>query len=347
MSVYKYKGKWASEIRVTDLMGNRIRKRKMNFDTKKEALAWENEYIEILKSSSGITFDTLTNFYLDDLEKRVRDITFHTKKASIMKHLMPFFRTVKIENILPAMIRDFQNSLLTSGLKRNTIKNIETHLNSILSYGYKYYNLPENPFSKIDKIGSVKGNREMNIYTLKEFEEFISYVDKEPFFTIFQLLFWTGIRKGEMFALTVKDINFKEKTISINKTFHRLNRKDIFSSPKTPKSKRTIEITDDLCSILHDYINKLYKPKAETRIFQITESPLRQYLKKIIERNKLKKIRIHDFRHSHASLLIHKNINVLAISRRLGHENPNITLSVYSHLYDEDNSHLINVLNEL
>ena len=199
----------------------------------------------------------------------------------------------------------------------------------------------------MDKIGSSKREKEINFLTLEEFNELIKDMEDKLYFTIFNILFFTGIRKGELLALTVKDINFSNNTINIDKTFHKINKKDVITEPKTASSIRKIKITSQLCQIIKEYTEILYKPNKNTRLFSLTGMALQKNLNKYLEEKGIKKMTIHDFRHSHASLLIHKKINILAISKRLGHENSIITLKTYAHLYEDDEKNIINILENL
>ena len=121
----------------------------------------------------------------------------------------------------------------------------------------------------------------------------------------FQVLYWCGIREGELMALTLEDIDFKNKLININKTYQHLKGKDIITDPKTPKSKRIIQIPNFLAEELRDYVNMTYDLKHEDRLFPVCKSYLYRMMKKGAEEAGLKKIRVHDLRHSHVSLLIH------------------------------------------
>lgn len=351
MSVYKEKnGKWKAEIRTTDTFNNPVRKRKGGFATKREALEWEREYRNILSFSTGITFETLYDIYFKDFKEKVKIVTYITKKSYVRKYILPYFKNIKIEDISPIIIRNFQTDVLKKAdLKKATIRTLESHLVSILNFAVKYYNLPSNPFNKVDKIGSLRREKEMNIYNVEEFKTLIDLIPEKyyEYKIALQVLFWTGIRRGEMLALTVKDVNFKNKTLNIDKTFQRIQKEDYITAPKTISSIRKISLSNNLLEILREYISTMYEPTPHSRLFTFTESPLRNLLKKTIEKNNLKKIRVHDLRHSHASLLIHKKVNITAISKRLGHENIHVTLSVYSHLYEEDNTILIDTLNNL
>lgn len=164
---------------------------------------------------------------------------------------------------------------------------------------------------------------------------------------MFQTLYYTGIRIGELLALTYNDIDLANGIIRINKTVNFKGGKVIFTSPKTPKSNREITIPQLLINDLSNYIEKIYGYKMTDRVFPYTKAILYKELKKKSEQAGLKKIRVHDFRHSHASLLIDMGINPLLISERLGHERVETTLNTYSHLYPSRADELAEKLNKI
>jgi integrase len=146
-------------------------------------------------------------------------------------------------------------------------------------------------------------------------------------------LYWTGIRIGELLALTPKDIDFEKKTISISKSYQRLAQRDIITPPKTPKSNRVISIPEFLVIDLQDYIGSLYGIQKDDRMFPFTKHFMEHEIQRGIKASGVKRIRLHDLRHSHASLLIEMGFTPLAIAERLGHERVETTLNTYAHLY--------------
>lgn len=174
----------------------------------------------------------------------------------------------------------------------------------------------------------------MQIWTVKEYKQFIKFVDKPASIVAFDILFWSGIREGELLALTVKDI-LNTKQLNINKTYYRRNGKEIISTPKTPKSIRKVAIPNFVYNEINDYISKLYGIGEDDRIFYFSKSYLNTELKNGCKLANIKKIWVHDLRHSHASLLIELGYNAVLIAERLGHENISTTLDTYSHLYPD------------
>ena len=171
--------------------------------------------------------------------------------------------------------------------------------------------------------------------------------DKPLSYICFEVLYWTGMREGELLALSPADIDFDNKLISINRTYQRIGGKDVFTSPKTRKSKRKIPIPDFLCQELSDYIQSRYMLDADERLFPVTKSYLSHEMIRGCKNTGVKKIRIHDIRHSHASLLINQGCDALMLADRLGHEKVSTTLNTYSHLFPHKQQELVHSLESL
>lgn len=186
----------------------------------------------------------------------------------------------------------------------------------------------------------------MKIWTLENFTLFLTKVQKEEPKLAFKLLFWTGMRIGELLALTFADIDFENNIIKINKTLSKINNTILITDPKTKASIRNIQCPIFLIEEIRKYKNNFYDSKENQRIINMTRHGLSRYIKIYSERLGLEKIRLHDFRHSHASFLLNKNVNILVISKRLGHESPSTTLNIYAHLLPESNDYLKSILNE-
>ena len=163
----------------------------------------------------------------------------------------------------------------------------------------------------------------------------------------FEILYWTGIREGELLALTAEDINLTDGSIRINKTYARSKGKDVISTPKTKKSKRIVPIPDFLVQELQEYLNQQYMLNPKDRLFPFTKSFLTHEMQRGCKNTDVKKIRIHDIRHSHASLLINQGCDALVLADRLGHEKVSTTLNTYSHMFPHKQQELVDHLQAL
>jgi len=187
----------------------------------------------------------------------------------------------------------------------------------------------------------------MKFWTKQEFMRFIDCVmDKHQSYMAFMLLYWTGMRIGELLALTPADFDLTSRTVSITKSYQRLGRKDVITPPKTPKSKRTIRIPDFLADDVENYLKSIYGLQDTGRMFPVTKYYLEHEMQRGIKASGVKRIRIHDSRHSHASLLVELGFSPLEIAERLGHERIETTLNTYSHLYPDKQSKLADTLDQ-
>ena len=139
---------------------------------------------------------------------------------------------------------------------------------------------------------------EMLFWTRQEFQTFIEVMkDRPASYAVFMTLYFTGIREGELLALTPSDIDFEKKTLTVNKSYQRLGREDIVTTPKTPKSNRTIPIPDGLCTCLQEYMSHCYGLQKDDRLFPYTKSFLYHEMEYGCKASGVKRIRVHDIRH--------------------------------------------------
>lgn len=342
-------GKWFAKFYYTNWQGIKKQKWKRGFATKKEALGFERDFLEKQSANPDMTFQNLYEIYMEDMAARLKQSTLLTKKAVLQTHILPFFGSKPINEIKASDVRRWQAKLMSSpnNYSQTYLKKINTELNSIINYAKRFYNLNTNPCGKAGTIGKAKAE-EMDYWTYDEYIAFREGVkDKSLSYICFEVLYWTGIREGELLALSPADIDLDNKTISINRTYQRIEGKDVFTSPKTRKSKRKIPIPDFLCQELSDYIQSRYMLDADERLFPVTKSYLSHEMIRGCKNTGVKKIRIHDIRHSHASLLINQCCDALMLADRLGHEKVSTTLNTYSHLFPHKQQELVHSLESL
>ncbi len=342
MPVYKKKGKtgkasWYAIFYYTDWTGTRKQKKKEGFATQREAKEYERQFLERVAGTPEMTFGTLADLYLADLKQNTKEATYINRVATIEKHIRPFFGALRVNEITSGTVRKWQNTFSGSKYAQGFLFHIHRALSTMFNFAIKYYGLIRNPAVLARSMGKKKSREEMRFLTLTEFSrlrEALLADGEIVFATAFSFLFLTGCRKGEMLALTAADFDFAAGTVSINKTYTRLGTKDVITTPKTEKSVRTITMPPSLVQIMKDFINSLGDISSKQRIFDcVSAYTLRIKLNRYTDKAGIPKIRVHDLRHSHASLLIEQGISPLAIADRLGHENVQTTLNVYSHLY--------------
>lgn len=340
---------WYVQFYYKDWQGQNRKKKKRGFPTKKKAQDWEREFLNKQQANPDMLFSSLVDLYMEDMQHRLRKSTMDNKKYVIDLKILPYFKELPINEIKATHIRQWQNELIndSNNYSETYIKTINNQLVAIFNYAVKYYDLKGNPCHKAGTIGK-KNADEMQFWTRDEFNKFLPAIsDKIQSKAAFEVLYWTGIRIGELMALTRKDIDFDNKTLSINKSYQRLNKEDIITDPKTPKSNRSIALPEFLCDDLQEYINKLYDLEPDSRIFNFTKFFLHHEMDRGCKKSGVKRIRLHDLRHSHASLLIELGFSPLLIAERLGHEKVETTLNTYSHLYPNKHSQIASKLNDL
>lgn len=342
MPAYKYTTKagkqfWYVNFYYTDWTGARKHKCKRGFATKREATEWEASFLNKGASDPSIAFSSLAENYLEDMKARLKPTTFQTKESIVRKKFIPYFGNLKVSEIDARRIRIWQNNLIEyrdssgNGYSQTYLKALHSQLSAIFNFAVRYYHLEKNPCANAGGIGKGKAS-EMTIWSREQFEHFIALEQKKAFHLAFNVLFYTGMREGELLALTPADILTDTPTISITKNYAVIDGVEMFLTPKTPASIRQIAIHQKLHQELLDWIT-LLKMEPDERIFYFKKSGLLYELRKISKIAGLPKIRIHDLRHSHASMLIHMGVPVTEISKRLGHDSPATTLRIYSHLY--------------
>lgn len=342
-------GKWFAKFYYTNWQGIKKQKWKRGFATKKEALGFERDFLEKQSANPDMTFQNLYEIYMEDMAARLKQSTLLTKKTVLQTHILPFFGSKPINEIKASDVRRWQVKLMSSpsNYSQTYLKKINTELNSIINYAKRFYDLNTNPCGKAGTIGKAKAE-EMDYWTYDEYIAFREGVkDKLLSYICFEVLYWTGMREGELLALSPADIDLDNKLISINRTYQRIGGKDVFTSPKTRKSKRKIPIPDFLCQELSDYIQSRYMLDADERLFPVTKSYLSHEMIRGCKNTGVKKIRIHDIRHSHASLLINQGCDALMLADRLGHEKVSTTLNTYSHLFPHKQQELVHSLESL
>ena len=350
MPIYKKKnGTFYVSFYYKDYSGKTLRKKKEGFKKRKDAQQYMETFLLKTEGKVDMSFGTLIELYLEDSEARVKPTTFQHKKYVILLKILPFFEKMRLLDIEPIHIRRWQNSLMKDkkNFKPTYLKSINNQLNAIFNYAVKYYKLPNNPVRLCGSMGKKHAER-MEFWTKEEFYIFREKIkNKEMSNVIFNLFFYTGMREGELLALTLDDFDFEKKEVSINKNLGKVGTKEIILPPKTKKSKRIITIPEFLCKKVEEFSKKRYDYKSNERLFPVTKHYLHHEMDRGSSLSGVKRIRIHDLRHSHVALLIEMGVPILLIAERLGHDNPETTLRIYGHLYPNKHEEIAVKLNLL
>ncbi|AUC24233.1 tyrosine-type recombinase/integrase [Streptococcus uberis] len=344
------------------------------FKTKKEAIEAE-QYIRGVELKSKISNGRITVNMLYQLLKQ-EDVINHRKQSYINtqdnnynRHIKDYFSKVKDVSKLDYddvyKYREYLRNTIAQNsnepLNPNTINKIMVLLKKILDIGIKKGYYTNNPVKMLKKLPIAKA--QLNYWSIEEFKEFLNLFEPEEYNyqLLFTCLFFTGMRLGEALALTWNDIDFKTQTIHITKSIYISKGISYISTTKTKAGMRRIIIHKKLNDELINWKKNQYKlldnfvtgDINELQLFQnspmvITKNATEKFYKKILKRDpNIKRIRIHDFRHSHASLLINQGEDYLVVKERLGHASITTTIDTYSHLYPSKQKSLAEKIDQL
>lgn len=337
MPVYKVEktNTWRVVYRYTDWTGARHQTQKRGFRTRREAVAWERERLCLHDGSLHMTFASFVERYTADISCRLRETTRLTKEHIIRCKLLPYFGKLKMCEITPRHITAWQNQMLQGRGKTGRpyspvyLRTIHDQLTAIFNHAVRFYGLRENPCKAAGSMGRSKGKEQL-FWTKDEYLCFSRVlVDRPRFFCAFEMLYWCGLRQGELLALTPADLDLARGTVSVTKSCQRLHRRDVITPPKTEKSRRIVQLPQFLVSELREYLRR-QRPLSTAPLFPMTRSALRRELARSARAAGLPRIRIHDLRHSAVSLLLQLGFSPAAVADRVGHESVRVTYG-YTH----------------
>lgn len=338
---------WYTQFYYTDFTGIKRKTFKRGFRTKKEAQEYERTFLHSKQKDCTMPFKTYCNCYLSDVKPRVKLQTYNLKERILRLKIVPFFENKQLNQITSEDILSWQNELLLQNLSRTYLRTIHNNMWAIFNHAVRYYGLQNNPCSASKKLGNPKPKK-LNFWTLDEYLKFIDVVRKElpgMYPVLYEVLFFSGARLGEILALTFDDIT--NEGIDINKTYYRYHKEDHITEPKSEKSIRTVSLPAFVMNELNVYMKSIYNPTPIDRIFPITHRPVESHLNALSKKAGVKKIRVHDLRHSHAALLIRQGVTPYAIKERLGHESITTTLNTYGALYPDADANIATMINNL
>ena len=213
---------WRSQFYYEDWQGVRHKKNKRGFKTKAEAEEWERNFRQQQRKDLDINFENFVEIYFADMENRLRESTIKNKRYVFDLKVTPYFKKKKMCEIKTADIRAWQNELIKQGYAQTYLKSINNQLATLFNYAVRYYDLKDNPCRKAGSIGRSKAD-DMEFWTKQEFKQFLPSMDQKPEARMaFLLLYWTGMRIGELLALTYEDIDLEKRIISISKSYQRI-----------------------------------------------------------------------------------------------------------------------------
>ena len=323
--------------------------------------------------TARMTVQTLYDEYIKSSANELRETSLALNKKTLTTYVLSILGNCSLKKLTAPVMQDWKNQIdeyevkTSKGIHKlslRTKQNIFSCFRTLLNYGVKMDYISQNPLKKVGNFkSSTEPKKEMDYYTADEYKKFsdsarsaaensTKMVDWD-YYVFFSIAFYTGLRKGEIFALKWSDItdNYLSVTRSITQ---KLKGADRETPPKNKSSIRTLQLPKPLIDILTEHKERYKNYPGFTDDFRICggirpirDSSVGNANENIAKAASLKKIRIHDFRHSHVSLLANEGINIQEIARRLGHANIEMTWNTYSHLYPREEERAIEILNKI
>lgn len=349
-----------------DSYGNNKKYKSKKYKTKPEAKTAEAMFLLNKNNPTNIKFNILANEFFDDLSKIKKESTLYTYKKDFKNHILPYFDNLNIADLKMFHIKNWANELNKKNISvayKNKIYNI---LKLIFDFAIKYHDLPTN-YAK--EYGRFQGKNDEIIIESKikyisynDFNKFISVIDNDLWKTFFTFAYYTGCRKGEIFALTWEDINFNNKLITINKTLNE-EIKGKFAITSTKNNKlRKIQMNKKLIDALLTYkqtVKQYSDYNDKWFVFgntqHLSKTTVDRYKHKYFKLANVNEITMHDFRHSHVSQLINEYVKsgqtdttkfFIMMSDRMGHS-IEVMQKTYMHLFPTVQNEIVNLLDNL
>jgi integrase len=307
MSVTKDKkqGTRTMYTRYKDWQGQIREKRKRGFTTKREAMQFEREFLLQQSKDIHMNFGRFVEIYMQNMKPRLKYSTYVSKEYIIKDKILPYFSNKDLSEITATDIIQWQNELMNKKDENGKsyaptyLRTIQNQMSAIMNHACRFYGLSINPCDKPGKMGKAKA-KEMLFWTKEEYLKFSESMKEKPIsFYAFEVLYWCGIREGELLALNRGDVDLEKRRLCIDKSLQVIRGKEYITPPKTDKSNRNIELPQFLCDELEDYFGMLYKCNESTRLFPVSKSYLHHEMDRGVRETGVKRIRIHDIRHSH------------------------------------------------
>ena len=341
---------------VDPFTGKQKRTTRRGFKTQKEAKKAERELLLSVEEngftdhSSKPTFKEVTDLWLESYETTVKPTTYQNTKNYLNAIIENHFKEIRIESVSVAMM---QKIVIDLSKKYVAYLSQLSIINRVFKYAVHLDIIQTNPVDRIIRPKQQKSRKEKIALTKEELNQFLTLAKKDArpvLYTAWHTLAYTGLRRGELLGLEWSDIDFENKTISVNKTLVTVNGSLYTQSPKTKRSTRTISLDDSTVQVLKNWKleqkKQFFKNGVKSKDIVITNikgsyldfAYFRDELKKFLSTHNLKRFSVHSLRHTHASLLFEAGIEPKTISDRLGHSNIQTTLNMYTHLNDKQRS---------
>ena len=351
---------WSVVIELNKINGKRKQKWYTVHGDKKDAEKFLTEKLREL--DTGMFIDIISITVSDYFKYWVEECcipnqsptTYESYQKNINLHINPIIGDIKLKDLLPLHLQTLYSNRLKFGLSKTTVLYLHRIIHSALEQAMKWQLIPRNI---ADNVEPPKRNKFVaQVLDSSQITELIKIAKETDIYIPIMIAISTGMRRGEILGLTWDNVDFNNNTIKIIKALYNTKNGLVFLEPKTIKSKRIINIPPTLCNILKEHKQKqeflknaLQNEYKDNNLVCCIEngSPFNPdsftpKFRKLLDSSNLPKIRFHDLRHSHASLLLSQGVQPKFISERLGHSNINITMDLYSHIYEATNKEIAN-----
>ena len=316
-----------------------------------------------------MTVGELADEYIAAKRTEVRLSTAEKTVRMLHRYILPATQGVRLDRLNAQKLQEWKLAISSLGLSPRTNKNIYSEFRAMLNYAVKLEYLPRNPLTAV---GNFKDNdftppkEKLHYYTAAEFLRYkaAALADAEQrgtlseyaYYVFFCIAYYMGMRKGEINALRWSDIDGNLLTVRRSVTQKVKGESALETLPKNKTSYRTIEIPQPLMEILAEWKKRLAERDAYRDNYRVcgggengvlSDTNIDLHNRRYADAAGLAHIRIHDFRHSHASLLANEGINIQEIARRLGHAKIEMTWNTYAHLYPRESERSLSVLNRV
>ena len=313
---------------------------------------------------SRMTVADLFDEYCKSVQPEMRRSTYEKTYRNWQLHILPYLSDVTLPELTPAVLREWKNQINALELKIQTKQNIYKELRKVLNFAVRQEMMLRNPLMSVGQFKSsefVMPEEAVRYYTADQFKQFITAAEShtktltDHYATVFfYIAFYTGMRKGEINALRWSDL--QGDILHVRRSVAQKVKGEAFveTPPKNKSSYRSLQIPAKLTEILEQQRIRQMQIRGFSQEFRIvggntvlSDSTIENRNRQYAQEADLPHIRIHDFRHSHASLLCNARINIQEVARRLGHADVSMTWNTYSHMYPKEEERAVSVLNEL
>ena len=337
-------------------------KTKRGFINKKDAIDYEAKLksgviVACEENLQKVLFSEVANEYKNTKKKELAYSSYISCVEKVDKYILPNFENKTIDRITRLDCKIFKDKIYDVNLSTGVKNAILNHFKNIFIFAQRYYGLNNNPTQFIESFKrsfeeKMKSKeKEMSVWTDEEFNRFIVCVNLDKYKDLFIVLYYTGLRLGEAMALNWKDL--KDHKLIINKSMTKISENGSYEIKDTKNISSIREVS--LNDLIYKYLKLVQKSQMSEDDFSyswfifggkkpLSRTRITNAKDKAIKKSGVKRITIHEFRHSHASNLINEGVNIVAVSRRLGHSDVNMTLKVYTHLFKKNDDILVDYL---